>query len=270
MCRMLGIISAEPISPYKYLVQDECSLLVQAEKGRQDDGWGIGYYVNGELIVFKSPNTVYKERDLFIEKVRQVKSNIIIAHVRKASNPRNLPKERLISLENTQPFSYENYVFAHNGTIYYPDEVLERLGNLRTLVRGVNDSEVYFAYLIKEFIRHHDFVMAVKAVKKGLWEILHNVRVRRYDVPYSSLNVIFSDGRNMYAMTHYVKGENIKAICYKDTPYFNMAFYYDGKMLVVSSERTNNSAGWQVMNNNEILIASIQDGRVKYHIERLE
>ena len=64
MCRMIGIISVRPTSLYKYLVEDECSLLIQAEKGKQSDGWGIGYYERGKLRIFKSPRPVYEEKEL--------------------------------------------------------------------------------------------------------------------------------------------------------------------------------------------------------------
>ena len=46
MCRMLGIIGVNPIIPFKHLIDAECSLLRQAELGRQGDGWGIGYYLS--------------------------------------------------------------------------------------------------------------------------------------------------------------------------------------------------------------------------------
>ena len=38
MCRMLGIIGVNPITPFKHLIDAECSLLRQAELGRQG-GW---------------------------------------------------------------------------------------------------------------------------------------------------------------------------------------------------------------------------------------
>jgi len=266
---MIGMISVKPTNLFRYLVQDECSLLIQAEKGEQSDGWGIGYYEQNELRVFKSPNSAYKEKELFRKLSRQISSNIIIAHVRKASNPRGLPKSMLIAIENTQPFYYENYLFVHNGTVYYPDEVLKRLGDYKSLVKGLNDSEIYFAYLIKELKAQRDFVKAIKSVKEGLWHILREIRGQR-DTPYSSLNAIFSDGQKLYAITHYLKGKELKSICYKDTPYFRMTYYCDDEKLIVASERTNRDSNWRIMENNDILIAEIHDGRIKYQILKLE
>lgn len=83
--------------------------------------------------------------------------------------PRGLPSEMLIGLENTQPFSWGRYVFAHNGTLYVPDEAAILLGDYRRLVRGANDSEVYFALLVKETEENGDVVEALRAIEEALW-----------------------------------------------------------------------------------------------------
>jgi len=265
---MIGIISTKPIDPLKYLVDDECSLLVQARKGDQSDGWGIGYYEGRKLKVFKSPNSVYKEEELFKKLVAQISSSLIIAHVRKASNPRGLPKHMLIGIENSQPFFYKSYLFAHNGAIYIPDEVIETLGDYKSLVKGVNDSEVYFAYLIKELEARGDFIKAVEAVEKGLWSILKNSEKRR-PRPYSSLNTIFSDGDRLYALTLYLEGKSARSICYRDSEYFRLAYYYNDDILVVSSERTNDDE-WKLMDNGELLVAELRGNRIDYRILKLD
>ncbi len=267
MCRMLGLISIKPTTASKYLFEDECSLLAQAIKGNQSDGWGIGYYVNGQPQVFKSPNSVEKEVDLFKETCSRITSRIIIAHVRKASNPRRLPRHMLIGIENTQPFHHKDYIFAHNGTIYIPDEVMASLGEYRKLVKGVNDSEVYFAYLVKELESGKDPIEALRAVEKGLWHML-KLSKREKRAPYSSLNAIFSDGHRLYAVTLYREGEKLKSICYRDTEYFRMAYKYEGDRLIIASERTNNEE-WYLLHNGELLIAEPAHDRIVYRIVRL-
>ena len=261
------MISVRTTNLLKYLVEDECSLLVQAKKGEQSDGWGIGYYEEGELRVFKSPNPVYEEEEIFRRLSTQIESNLIIAHVRKASNPRGLPRQMLIGIENSQPFFYKNYLFAHNGAIYIPDEVAETLGKYKNLIKGVNDSEVYFVHLVKEWESKGDVVQAIKAVERGLWKILEKSK-KNYPRPYSSLNAIFSDGVRLYALTLYLEGENTPSICYRDSEYFRLAYYYNGEKLIISSERTNNDK-WKLMSNGEILIAEIRENRIYYNILKL-
>ncbi|RLF03464.1 MAG: hypothetical protein DRK00_08770 [Thermoprotei archaeon] len=187
--------------------------------------------------------------------------------MRKASNPRGLPRERLIGLENTQPFCYGRYLFAHNGTIYVPDEAAAMLGKYRHLIRGLNDSEVYFAYLVKELEEREDAAEALKAVEEGLWHALRASGSGR-DVPYSSLNAIFSDGARLYALTLYLKGRDLRSLCYRDSEYFRMAYRHEGDKLVVASEKTSRE-GWQLLNNGELLIAEPTTSGVRYSVVRL-
>jgi len=115
----------------KYLLEDPCSLYAQSKKDPkrlQGDGWGIGFYKNEDPILIKSEKPIYMDYEDFSSAVQQARSRIIIAHIRRASNPRGLPREKIISKENSQPFMYGKYIFAHNGTITIPDEVAETLG----------------------------------------------------------------------------------------------------------------------------------------------
>lgn len=266
MCRMVGVISCRPMSPYYYLVESECSLLRQAEVSNQGDGWGIGFYYGGELKVFKRANAAYDEKDLFMEVSREAVSNISIAHVRKASNPMGLPRRALISVENSQPFYHKKYLFAHNGVVRAL-EVAEALGEHRSLIRGVNDSEIYFAYLLKEWEERGDPIDALRAVEDGLWRAFGRSGKSAKN-PFSSLNAIFSDGIRLYAVTRYLEGGNLRSVCYKDAEYYRMAFYYDGSKLVVASERMDDKK-WGLLSNGEVLIAELEDDRVKYRVEEL-
>jgi len=81
----------------------------------------------------------------------------------------NLPREKLIGLENTQPFTYKNLIFAHSGLIKAL-EARKKLGKYDDLIKRVNDSEVYFALLIKHW---------------------------------------FSDEKQLYAFNKYVEGEDL-------------------------------------------------------------
>jgi len=268
---MVGIISLRPLNPFKYLVGDECSLLVQAKKGSQGDGWGVGCYRDGRLTcVIKSSRPVYEEEGLFKALCRVLESDIIIAHVRKASNPRRLPRERLIAVENSQPFHYKNYLFVHNGSLTLPDEVEERLGDYKALIKGVNDSEVYFVYLIKEWEAYGDALKALKAVEEGLWDVWKRGRKGGVDAPYSSLNAIFSDGRRLYAVSRYLeKWREKRSLCYGDSEYFRMAYKLDGESLVVASERTDRGE-WRTLSDGEVLIAELKDGRIEHCVVSLK
>ncbi|MDW8034012.1 MAG: hypothetical protein RMI79_03630 [Nitrososphaerota archaeon] len=43
MCRLLGAMFVEASSIEYYLLEAECSLFKQSVKGKQSDGWGLGF-----------------------------------------------------------------------------------------------------------------------------------------------------------------------------------------------------------------------------------
>jgi len=105
----------------------------EGEAGR----WmGVAWYIDGFPRVVKSEKPVYEEAKAFEKAIKSISSSILIAHVRKASNPRNLPRNMIIGLKETQPFHHGKRIFAHNGVIRVPDDAMKLLGEYKTLVRG--------------------------------------------------------------------------------------------------------------------------------------
>lgn len=80
------------------------------------------------------------------------------------------------------------------------------MGEYKSVIKGVNDSEVYFAFLLKKLAETKDLVEAFRGVEKDLWSILERSG-RNIKYPYSSLNTIFSDGIKIYALTRYLRGK---------------------------------------------------------------
>lgn len=271
MCRIVGVISAEPVKVTHYLINAECSLFNQAVKGKQGDGWGIGWYTGRSLKIFKSEKAVYDEIDVFKRVVEDISSKIVIAHVRKASNPRNLPRKEIIGWENSQPFRYQGRVFAHNGVLRIPDEVAEALGEYRDLIKGKNDSEVYFALLMREWDLMKDVAHALRSLEEALWKALEKSD-KEYPSPYSSLNAVFSDGERLYAYNRYSTEKEIvslKSLCYGDDPYYEMTFLPRDDMLIVASEKLWKSSEWRKLSNGELLTAWIEDAKIRYQVERV-
>jgi len=271
MCRLFGVASVKEVAAEKYLLEVECSLYAQAVKGEQGDGWGVAWYDNGSPRIIKSEKPVYEERGRFEEATRRAFSKIIIAHVRKASNPRNLPREMIIGLEHTQPFQYGDRVFGHNGVIRIPDEVMEFLGDYRKIIKGNNDSEVYFALLMKEWDRLGDLVEALRSLEEILWKALRKSN-KNYEHPFSSLNAIFSDGEKLYAYNRYAEEEKLKrlkSLCYGDTPYYIMTYLVEGDRLIVSSEILWKTDEWKKLGNGMLLTAWIEDGKLKHRVDKV-
>jgi predicted glutamine amidotransferase len=273
MCRLFGIISDTPLSAENYLVDAECSILVQSriDSSRlQGDGWGIGYYSENKSAVIKSEKPVHSEVGKLRSAALKARSRIIIAHIRAASNPRGLPRERLISPENSQPFNHGRFLFAHNGTINIPDEVAELLGDYRAMVRGINDSEIYFWYLVKQLEAGNEISTALIDFEDTLQDLWGMYSVRHPDKkrPYVGLNAIISDGEKLYAYCRYSKeDERSPSICLRDQPAFQMC-YSPGAPLVVASEKITRD-GWLPLRNGQLLIAEQKGTTLEHRVEDL-
>jgi len=276
MCRLFGMLSVKASNAQKHLLEDPCSLYAQSKRDPrrlQGDGWGIGFYENGCPIVVKSEKPVYIEHENFSSMVRRAKSRIILAHIRRASNPRGLPREKIISKENSQPFTYGKYIFAHNGTITIPDEVAESLEGWKHKIRGLNDSEVYFWFIMKELAEGFDLPVALKNFEETLEDLWMETRERHPDKrrPYVGLNCVISDGENLYAYCRY--GENDRdrrSLCFGDQPVFEMSYSLSKEKLVIASEKTNRKEDWKPLRSGELLTGRIVENKIMVEIKKSE
>ncbi|MCX8171413.1 MAG: class II glutamine amidotransferase, partial [Candidatus Bathyarchaeota archaeon] len=220
-----------------------------------------------------SEKPIYGEYERFKSLVEGVKSNIIVAHIRRASNPRGLSMEKLISIENTQPFSYGNLVFAHNGVIMISDEVSNLLGEWKQMIRGLNDSEVYFWYIVKELHEGRSIRQALRNFEEDLWMVWsegHGKYAGKIR-PYMGLNMILSDGSSLYAYCKYDESLNgaTRSLCYRDQPAMQMAYIASSDRLVVASEKTNAEEDWRPLKSGQLISGKIEDGRVKISLEAI-
>src|SRR5579864_9366355 len=152
MCRLIGAISSAKIDSQNFLYTSAQSLLRQSDidrRRKQGDGWGIGYFDRGQSVIIKSPRAMYRERARVRRAAIAAKGNTLVGHVRWASNPLKLKRSALIGRAHTQPFTHGKWIFAHNGTLFIPKEVTARLGPWKSHIRGKNDSEVLFYWMMK-------------------------------------------------------------------------------------------------------------------------
>lgn len=276
MCRLFGMLSVYALNARKYLVEDGCSLFVQSKADPnqlQGDGWGVGYYVNGAPLLVKSPNPVYIEGDKFVSVVEKATSKLIVAHIRSASNPRGLPREKIISMKNSQPFMYGRHIFAHNGTLNIPDEVANCLNEWRGRLKGFNDSEVYFWYIMREMENGATFPEALQSFAETLSNLWQRNRHKYPDKkrPYTILNTILSDGKRLYAYCQYEKEDELsRALCFGDQPAPQMAYLIKPESLILSSEKTNREEEWKILRSGQLMVAKVSGRAVKMKIQKLD
>jgi predicted glutamine amidotransferase len=268
MCRLFGLLSPDDRPAKPWLLDSELSLLTQSNvdpKHPQGDGWGISWRKGSKIVLTKGISGAHTptERPNFIKAAEAAKGPMVIAHLRKASNPMKLPQEKLWSLENSQPFLEGKIIFAHNGAIPLPMETRERLGHYASSPKGVNDSEVYFYLLLRCLEDEKDppraYVMAMKELKE-VWEKTG----RPGEKPHSGLNIIFSTTPNeLWAFCHYTGdyGVSLSGIA---RPYYEMCYREENGAAVVASEPMDrNESSWKPIASGRYLRATLKDGRVE-------
>ncbi len=154
MCRLYGFLASAPTKVDCTLVRAQNALLAQSRSDEHGlanpDGWGIGFYLDGKPSVEKRDTAAYEDLH-FSAAAARVSARAVVAHVRRATVGRPAPN-------NTHPFSWGRWTFAHNGTVSAFARVapeLERATDPDLLVAraGTTDSELLFLWLLAELRR---------------------------------------------------------------------------------------------------------------------
>ncbi len=248
MCRLFGLVANKEVDIFFSFKESDTPFTNHGKSN--PDGWGIGYYGKQGLKVFKEPINI-QNSDEVSKIVEEVKANIIIAHVRKATTGDK-------TIENTHPFSHENWVFAHNGTVY--EKLEEKLDpEYKKNIQGQTDSEVLFYRVLQNINDEGD---PIKGIKKAVSDIKEA----------SSLNFILSDGKSLFVLRKALKNLNYYSLYYLKRDPKNIASttfksnetkllieskaLHNEKAVIVCSERLTNDEYWQHINNNELLIVT--------------
>lgn len=156
MCRMAAIITKniKHIEDYIFLQFFNLAIFGRTKPYRQEghlDGWGVaGLLGNKPTVFYKSVTPIIKDTKNYfntIDKLKKSNSKISIIHFRKSSSG-------TVKLENTHPFIYDDWIFAHNGTILDKNKL--ELNKLKP--QGDTDSEVLFYYMIENFGNKINFI----------------------------------------------------------------------------------------------------------------
>ncbi|WP_242339497.1 MULTISPECIES: class II glutamine amidotransferase [Anaeromyxobacter] len=204
MCRLFGQHAHPGLDVCEPLCSAENALRFQSHK--HPHGWGIGWYVDGAPHVRRGILPAHADES-FVSAGREVRSAVVIAHVREASvGP--------VLRENTHPFLFDRWLFAHNGTVARYREVpavrtaieAEIDPDLRREIQGDTDSERVF-YLFVSRLRATGETRAadLSRVRRALADTTATV-LRIADAEPSpkptSLNLVVSDGRLLAACRH--------------------------------------------------------------------
>lgn len=165
--------------------------------------WGIGFYQGDEVLHKKQPTPDGQPVD-WNSIAENVKTDCAIAHVRQATVGG-------FSVDNTHPFRLRQWLFAHVGTLTAFDEIHAALRAdlpdfLRRNIRGSSDSELFFHWILAGLHEKNqleaqtpNLSTVVDAIAAAVKKIDGLVGTSK---PASTLNMILSNGRAMFALRH--------------------------------------------------------------------
>lgn len=277
MCRFVAYLGEKPIALARIIDFPTHSLIKQSRHALRAkhpvnaDGFGVGWYnqsVDVTPAVFKSTQPAWNDQNLR-HIVAKVQSNCFIGHIRASTvgNVDNL---------NCHPFSFDNLLFAHNGTIKNFNAI-ERtlLSNLcdRSYfsIHGETDSEHFFALF--HHILHSNFKH--KALKDMVDALLHTIEyiktlqkaVGKND--YALLNTVLTDGKQLIATRYesssaeqqntlfYAVGDYVLAGLGKGLMH-STAFKKSGAIIVTSEPINEVESDWIEIPENHLL--TVDDG----------
>jgi glutamine amidotransferase len=261
MCRLLGFRSNTPIALAYPLLEAPNALIKQSQNDSRDlshpDGWGIGYYCNGEPMLHKSVLPAYEDRT-FREQARKIAATQAIAHVRAASVGN-------ITLQNAHPFRYQNWLWAHNGTVRPFDDIYQQFlkqidPKFLALRQGQTDSEMCFLLFLTELaklspanLNHPSPAQAVESMRRIVQKILTMTKPF-YSPKPSALTFLATNGEMLlahrYGTTLFVLEQNsLRAdwVVSRQPP-------QAARMVIVASEPLNDDSWQEIPNGHSVLI----------------
>lgn len=144
------------------------------------DGWGIvAFGTNRERLFLRRPTDASTDPayEAAVETIADFDDPLLIVHFRNAS-------VGTTAKENTHPFGYDGWWFAHNGTIKHAEKL-----ELRAVkYEGATDSERYFRKLVRG-LRIETPTRALQATAQHIGSVC----------TFSSLTALLTDGSNLYA-----------------------------------------------------------------------
>ncbi len=198
-----------------------CPFVDQINLCTADAGsWGLGYYHAGELLKRIDPKKQGEPLDV-MNVMSGIKADIVIMHTRRATVG---PVRR----ENTHPFRFKEWIFAHNGTLAGFEAFKARLSKVMPpfILRGVKgdtDSE-YLFHLFLSFLYDSGFLgrpdLGIVPIRDALNRALATVDEFAKEVKEqpSPASIIVSDGYSLVVLNRGIPVEYALIESVRDCP----------------------------------------------------
>jgi predicted glutamine amidotransferase len=262
MCRLLAITDGDAKSAELVLGQFEeladCGCVPVGKPKGHKDGWGVAAFAGEKLTVFeKEPADAFRDANYraVAEKIGALnKTNIVIGHLRKAVFGE-------AATQNTQPFAKGSFLFAHNGSVMQ-SEKLPLSPGAKKQVKGETDSERLFYYILQ-------MMAGTKTAHAARRALVNAVRHVKKHLDYTAMNVIFTNGRYVWAVREVnAKNEHVRAL--KLMNYYTLYDGYDrdsGARIICSEPLKKKSILWKKLNNH--MFVEIDTKKDTHHVMAL-
>ncbi len=275
MCRLAAYLGQTSVLLEDVLVKPANSLVSQSLSARETDvmtngdGFGVGWYapeISSEPALFTSTTPAWSDRNLS-HLTSKIKASSFFAHVRAAS-------EGGVTQYNCHPFTFQEWMFMHNGCISNFMRIKRHLRRLLdddvyNWIKGDTDSEHFFA-LSMQIAKGRD-LSRIENLADILEDTLQEVLLltKTFNAQgVSYFNVCLTDGRRLLASRycsdpdmksltmHYCIGSTlISPVMNSDKPQPIMAKNGDKKCILVSSEKLSSvSEEWHMLPTNHLLL----------------
>lgn len=235
MCRLLGYIARQPVNA-EHVLEDTLAALIDVSR-LHADGWGLAWYdEQGYLQHAKTPEPAHASTE-FTSLAASIRADALIAHVRWAT------PGFALCMENTHPFIYKQFAFAHNGAVA-PSAGLEALiaPHLREHIRGTTDSERHFLALLSVF----EQIAPVEAFRM-------HMNTLRQQLQSTSLNCLLLTPEALYTACDF---DPQAPLAQRDPHYFHLHYRATSDAVVVASTGlgSDKKKGWQTLQNGHMLV----------------
>jgi predicted glutamine amidotransferase len=254
MCRLLGVVSATPISVSRAVGEHVLADFVALTK-IHGDGWGIARVrLPGHDPRIEVSAGTAADDPHFAAATHDPRSAATLVHLRWATTG------LAVRPENSHPFLAERIAMAHNGSIKPIGELDELLTpEIAATLVGSTDSERYFGLIRQHRASSPDLAEAVRRAVSQLREVF----------PAASLNALILGEDQMIAVHAHARSrlpdEDIAAITAADLPaehledYFGMRWARTDRDRVVVASTGFGDLDWRPLDPETVTSISMND-----------
>jgi predicted glutamine amidotransferase len=233
--------------------------------GRNKDGWGLAYYVDGDVRLMKEPGPAADSACVRFLQEHPFASSMVVSHIRKATRG-------VTAMKNCQPFQRElggrMHLFAHNGDLD-PASLQARLplGGCRPV--GDTDSEYAFCALLHQMAPawHDGAVPSLPRRREIVEGFAASIR------ELGPANFIYADGEAVFLHGHrrmhgdglppHAPGLHVLSRHCASEPTawhgagVDLAARPEQDVLIAASVPLTDEAGWRALAEGELVVARL-------------